>query len=113
MARRTAQVRGPHGLVPSLLSPVLISAGRGFPSFPAEDGHPEPHAVDTITWLGMFSEEELPRKTLGFDRGVTIPVTASSGRNIDLSSVQKIRMERKERARKRWQRKLARQQKGS
>ena len=62
--------------------------------------------------LRMFSEEELEGKTLGFDRGVTIPVMASSGRRIDFSSVQRIRMEKKERARKRWQRKLARQQNG-
>ncbi len=61
----------------------------------------------------MFSEEELEGKTLGFDRGVMIPVMASDGRRIDFSSVQKTRMEKKERVRKRWQRKLARQQKGS
>ena len=61
----------------------------------------------------MFSDEELQSKTLGFDRGVVTPVMASSGRRIDFSSVQKIRMEKKERARKRWQRKLARQVKGS
>ncbi len=61
----------------------------------------------------MFSEEELRSQTLGFDRGVTIPVMASSGRRIDFSPIQKIRMEKKERAKKRWQRKLSRQVKGS
>jgi putative transposase len=38
---------------------------------------------------------------------------ASSGRRIDFSSVQRIRMEKKEEARKRWQRKISRQVKGS
>ena len=61
----------------------------------------------------MFSEEELRSQTLGFDRGVTIPVMASSGRRIDFAPIQKIRMEKKERAKKRWQRKLSRQVKGS
>ncbi|MDA8028559.1 MAG: hypothetical protein M0Z25_06235 [Nitrospiraceae bacterium] len=53
--------------------------------------------METNTWLGMFSEEELQGKTLGFDRDVTIPVMAGSGRNIDFPSVQKIRIKRKER----------------
>ena len=38
---------------------------------------------------------------------------ASDGRRIDFSPTQKSRIEKKERARKRWQRKLFRQQKGS
>jgi len=92
---------------------LSVEAGKWYVSFSSDDGLPEPKEEDTIAWLRMFSEEELPRKTLGFDRGVAVPVMASSGRRIDFSSVQKIRMEKKERARKRWQRKLARQQKGS
>ncbi|MHB1564535.1 MAG: transposase [Leptospirillum sp.] len=38
---------------------------------------------------------------------------ASSGRRIDFSSIQKSRIEKKERSRRRWQRTLFRQQKGS
>ncbi len=72
---------------------------------------PSPRTTDS--WLRMFSEEELRSKTLGFDRGVTIPLMASSGRRIDFAPIQKIRMEKKERAKKRWQRKLSRQVKGS
>ena len=92
---------------------VSVEAGKWFVSFSSDDGLPEPKEEDTISWLRMFSEEELEGKTLGFDRGVTIPVMASDGRRIDFSSVQKIRMEKKERVRKRWQRKLSRQVKGS
>ena len=92
---------------------VSIEAGKWVLSFSTEDGLPEPKEEDTISWLRMFTEEELQRKTLGFDRGVTIPVMASDGGEIDSSPVQRIRMEKKERARKRWQRQLARQVKGS
>ena len=92
---------------------LSVEAGKWYVSFSSDDGLSEPKEEDTIAWLRMFSEEELQRKTLGFDRGVTVPVMASSGRLIDFSSVQKIRMEKKERAWKRWQRKLARQPKGS
>jgi putative transposase len=61
----------------------------------------------------MFSEEELRSKPVGFDRGVVTPLMASSGRRIDFSSIQKSRIEKKERSRRRWQRTLFRQQKGS
>ena len=87
---------------------VPVEAGRWFVSFSSDDGLPEPKEEDTIAWLRMFSEEELEGKTLGFDRGVTIPVMASDGRAIDFSPIQRLRMEKKERARKGWQRKLAR-----
>ena len=92
---------------------LSVEAGKWYVSFSSDDGLPEPKEEDTVAWLRMFSDEELQSKTLGFDRGVVTPVMASSGRRIDFSSVQKIRMEKKERARKHWQRKLARQVKGS
>ena len=92
---------------------VLVEAGRWYVSFSSDDGLAEPKEEDTIAWLRMFTEEELRSKTLGFDRGVTVPVMASDGRRIDFSSIQKIRMEKKERARRRWQRTLSRRQKGS
>ena len=58
----------------------------------------------------MFSEEELQSETEGFDRGAAID---GNGLRIDFSSIQKSRMEKKERARRRCQRKLFRQQNGS
>ncbi|EQD51124.1 transposase, partial [mine drainage metagenome] len=76
-------------------------------------GKAEPKEEDTIAWLRMFTEEELRSKTVGFDRGVVTPVMASDGGRIDFSSIQKSRMEKKERSRRRWQRTLSRQQKGS
>jgi len=92
---------------------VSVEAGKWYVSFSSDDGLPEPKEEDTVAWLRMFSEEELQSKTLGFDRGVVRPVMASDGRSMDLLPVHKTRIEKKERARRRWQRKLSRQQKGS
>ncbi len=92
---------------------VSIEAGKWFVSFSSDNGLPEPKEEDTAATLQRFPEEELDARTLGFDRGVATPVVASDGRKIDFSPVQKSRMKKKERARKRWQQKLSRQQKGS
>ncbi|MHB1747703.1 MAG: RNA-guided endonuclease InsQ/TnpB family protein [Leptospirillum sp.] len=92
---------------------VSVEAGKWYVSFSSDDGQAEPKEEDTIAWLRMFTEEELRSKTVGFDRGVVTPVMASDGGRIDFSSIQKIRMEKKERSRRRWQRTLSRQQKGS
>ena len=92
---------------------LSVEAGRWSVSFSSDDGLPEPKEEDTAATLQMFPEEELDARTLGFERGVATPVVASSGRKFDFSSVQKSRTEKKERARKLWQRKLARQKKGS
>ena len=92
---------------------VSVEAGKWFVSFSSDDGFPEPREEDTIAWLRTFSEEELEARTLGFGRGVAIPVMASDGRSVDLLPVHKTRIEKRDWARKRWQRKLARQQKGS
>ena len=106
--------KAPHTIYsrPSSLH-LSIEAGKWFVSFSSDDGLPEPKEEDTIAWLRMFSEEELEARTLGFDRGVATPVVASDRAAVDFSPVQKIRIEQKERARKRWQRQLARQRKGS
>ncbi len=92
---------------------VSVEAGKWFVSFSSDEGLPEPQEEDTAAWLRMFSEEDLRPKTLGFDRGVVTPLQASDGRRIDFSPVRKNRIEKKDRARRRWQRKLARQVKGS
>ncbi|EQD69683.1 transposase (IS605 family protein), partial [mine drainage metagenome] len=38
---------------------VSVEAGKWFISFSSEDGLPEPKEEDTVSWLRMFSEEEL------------------------------------------------------
>ncbi len=92
---------------------VSVEAGKWYVSFSSDDGLPEPKEEETVSWLRLFTEEELEVRTLGFDRGVAVPVMASSGQSIDLLPVHKSRTERKERARRRYQRRLARQNKGS
>ncbi|EQD59279.1 transposase, IS605 OrfB, partial [mine drainage metagenome] len=92
---------------------VSVEAGKWYVSFSSDDGQASPKEEDTIAWLRMFTEEELRSKTVGFDRGVVTQVMASSGRRIDFSPIQKSRMEKKERSRRRWQRTLSRQVKGS
>ncbi|MCL5284157.1 MAG: transposase [Nitrospirae bacterium] len=92
---------------------VSVEAGKWYVSFSSDDGLPEPKEEETVSWLRMFTEEELEVRTLGFDRGVAVPVVASDGRSMDLLPVHKSRTERKERARRRYQRRLARQKKGS
>lgn len=57
---------------------------------------------------GCFNEDELEARALSFKRGVAIPVLANSGRSVFLLSLQKIRIEKKERCRRRWAKKLAR-----
>ena len=46
------------------------------------------------------------------DRGVAIPFALSNGSSFDLSDVQKARIQKKQEAAKRWQRKLSRRTKG-
>jgi putative transposase len=92
---------------------LSVEAGKWSLSFSTEDGLPEPKEEETLSRLRLFTEEDLRSRTLGFDRGVAIPVMASDGRRMDLLPVHKIRTEKKERARRRYQRKLARQKKGS
>src|SRR5262249_40408757 len=82
-------------------------------SFSAENGEPEYDEADIAKWLGGFSREQLDVRAVGIDRGVAIPIAASSGQTLDFRPVEKKRLGRKERSILRWQRKLARRQKDS
>lgn len=62
--------------------------------------------------LSELSKEKLKEKVLGIDRGIIIPV-ATTLRNFSLSETHKNNMVYHEYKRKKWQRKLARQIKGS
>ncbi|MFJ1252258.1 transposase [Cupriavidus sp. CuC1] len=66
-------------------------------------------AAELATW----SEADLRAAAVGVDRGITVPVYASTGQTAALSRAQQQRMEKKERARQRWQRRMARRTKGS
>ena len=94
---------------------IHISAhnGRWHVSFNYEDGTHEPRDEDTAAWLAQFEPAELLDRTFGGDRGVAIPLAGNHGEAFDLDPIQKKRIETKQAAAKRWQRRLARRCKGS
>lgn len=92
---------------------LTIEAGRWYLSFNNDDGVPLPAKQDTADWLAGFTAEELSERAVGIDRGVTIPLCASNGRDFDLADIQRQRMAKQQAAARRWQRKLSRRVKGS
>ena len=92
---------------------VSVHNDKWFVSFSNEDGNSIPGEAEVLEKLRTMTEPELLARTMGFDRGVTVPVMSSSGGPVTFSAIQKIRMEKKILARKRWQRRLSRQVKGS
>ncbi len=91
---------------------VSIDAGRWYLSFTNDDSVPEPSDAETAEWLASFSEDELKARTVGVDRGVTIPFMCSKGASFNLSEIQRCRIARKQAAARRWQRRLSRRVKG-
>jgi len=92
---------------------ISVHAGKWHLSFTYDDGVPEPDEKDTIAWLRQFDEAELLAMTVGLDRGVTIPLAASNGLDFDFIAIQKRRLAKQERHKKRWQRKQSRRELGS
>jgi putative transposase len=92
---------------------LTVEVGRWYLSFSNDDGVPLPSRQDTADWLSGFTEAELTERAVGLDRGVAIPLCASSGQDFDLSEIQRRRIEQKQAAARRWQRRLSRRQKGS
>ncbi len=97
---------------PSASIHLTVEAGRWFVSGSFDDGAVQPTFQETAAWLATFDETELLARTVGNDRGVAIPVMASTGQAFDFSDTQKARMAKKEAARRRWQRKQSRRAKG-
>lgn len=101
-----------HYKIPASLH-ISISAGRWFVSFNYDDNIPEPTNQEIVTWLMDFSEAELREKTIGLDRGVTVPLAGSDGQRFNFQKIQKQRLAQQEQQKKRWQRRMARRIKGS
>ncbi|MEO8418580.1 MAG: transposase [Methylophilaceae bacterium] len=101
----------PYGLPASIH--ISINAGHWCVSFNYDDNIPEPSEKETVAWLMSFSETELRSKTVGLDRGVTIPLAGSDGQEFDFSPIQKKRLATQDHHKKRWHRKQARRIKGS
>ena len=92
---------------------LSVHAGRWHVSFNYDDGVVEPTDAETTEWLRSFSAPELTALTLGLDRGVNIPLAGSGGQQFDFSDVQKKRVAKQVKFKKRWQRRQARRVKGS
>ena len=101
----------PYGLPASIH--ISINAGHWYVSFNYDDSIPAPSDKETAAWLMEFNEAELRGKTVGLDRGVTIPLAGSDGQKFDFSPIQKKRLAAQERLKKRWQRRQARRVQGS
>lgn len=92
---------------------VTVDAGRWWLSFSTDDGKPEFTEQEIADWLSQFDRAELAARTVGVDRGVAIPLACSNGLDFDFEPVQKKRMAKRQKQRRRWQRTVARRVKGS
>ena len=100
-----------HGLPKSIT--VSVDAGHWHVSFNVDDGVAEHDAADVAAWLAQFTLSELRERSVGLDRGIVIPLCASTGESFRLEPIQLQRIKKLERAKLRWQRRAARRVKGS
>lgn len=101
----------PHDLPASIV--ISINAGQWHVSFATEDDAIYPKPAEIQAELSQWDEGALRSATIGVDRGVASPAYACTGNVYDFDPVQKARMEKKIRQRRRWQRRMARRTKGS
>ena len=92
--------------------------GEWHVSFNNEDvlapGTQEPMSEEKlIEYFSGLTPEELDRITVGGDRGITIPMATSNGVNYDFTETEKERLSDAGKRRKKFQKKLSRQIKGS
>jgi len=92
---------------------LTVDQGRWYLSFSTDNGLPELKPEEIARELQAWDEADLRAAAVGVDRGIATPIYASPGMTAELSSVQQQRIDKKERARKRWQRRMARRVKGS
>lgn len=101
----------PHKVPASVT--LTVDGNRWYVSFSTDDGLPLPTLQEVAAELATWPEAELRSSAIGADRGIAVPVFTSTGARIGLSEVQQQRLRKKERARKRWQRRVARRIEGS
>ena len=101
----------PHDLPASIV--IRINAGQWHVSFATEDDAIYPKPAEIQAELSQWDEGALRAATIGVDRGVINPAWTSTGKVYDFDPVQKERMAKKARQRRRWQRRMARRAKGS
>lgn len=92
---------------------VRKDAGKYYVSFCYDINNDEPESPnDTLDWLKEASDEYLDRYVIGLDRGIAIPV--HTGKEcFDFEKKQRINLNKTERYKKRLQRRLSKQDKGS
>jgi putative transposase len=101
-----------YGL-PSTIT-ITRAAGKWFVSFSYDKACATVSEEELIAYYGAMMAEELDQIALGMDRGVVIPVATSAKDNsYDFTDEQKYRLYIKETRRKRYQRQMARREKGS
>ena len=92
---------------------VSHDGGRWFVSFTTDDEKPEYTEQEIADWLSTFDRQELSERAIGIDRGVAIPVATSDLGDFDFRPIERKRMTKRAKQRKRAQRIVARRQKGS
>ena len=92
---------------------VSIQAGRWHISFTNDNGLHEVKESDITQWLASFTEAELTQATVGIDRGIAIKLASSNGNDYDFTENQKASIKHLQLRKKVYQRRLARQTKGS
>ena len=93
---------------------ITRSAGKWFVSFSSDIALAAVSEEELIAYYGAMTETQLDRIALGMDRGVAIPVATSvKGRSYDITGEQKHRLRVQEIQRNRYQRQMARREKGS
>lgn len=92
---------------------VSVDGGRWHVSFSLDDGKPEESEFEIAERLCALGAEALYERTIGNDLGTVINAASSAGHKFEYSKIQKERIKRAEKYRRRWQRIAARRQKGS
>jgi len=93
---------------------ITRSAGKWYVSFSYDKALAAVSEEELIAYYGAMTETQLDTIALGMDRGVAIPVATSiKGSSYDLTGEQKHRLHVQEIRRKRYQRQMARREKGS
>ncbi|TAM85836.1 MAG: transposase [Candidimonas sp.] len=91
-----------------------VDHGRWYLSFNVDDGAPQTDPQRIAARLALWPHDALSSASLGVKRSAALsPLCTSAGQRFDFPDVQKQRLAKKEQARSRWQRAMARRVKGS
>jgi putative transposase len=98
--------------VPSTIT-ISTRAGKWFLTFSYSKSGTEPDERELIDHFGSMAVSDLSAVTFGGDLGVAIPLAGSGGEIFDFKLQEKARLLIKEKRKQRYQRRMARQVKGS